>query len=236
MAKFWTRAALRRRWEKLSQLPQRQQHRGTDMKIHEIHHELEYFFVEGSLGGQQEFFKYIFMRLGGCAADTACDLSIWLARTRGLTQLYPFDPWNLTLADFREFGEVMKPYLHPRWHGVDKLDIYLDGYGQYLRDHGVTNVQLTGFDMHRPVAEAQAFIQRQLDDNLPVPMLMLKHKSVDVADFVWHWFMLAGYVAYDHDFFVKLITYGNAYWFNLRELWNTGYDEKGGLIGVTVGE
>ena len=28
-------------------------------------------------------------------------------------------------------GMKMKPYLRPRWSGIDTLDIYMEGYGQF---------------------------------------------------------------------------------------------------------
>lgn len=36
--------------------------------------ELQYFKIEGAWGGSQEWFSDRMMRLGGCAAVTACDV------------------------------------------------------------------------------------------------------------------------------------------------------------------
>ena len=33
---------------------------------------------------------------------------------------------------------------------------------------------------------------------------------------------------------ITVATYGEAYTFSLRDLWDTGYEEKGGLIGVSL--
>ena len=29
---------------------------------------------------------------------------------------------------------------------------------------------------------------------------------------------------------IKVATYGKAHWLSLKELWDTGFDEKGGLV------
>lgn len=43
--------------------------------------ELDYFAIEGGLGWNQHWFSDRRMYVAGCAAVTACDLSIHLART-----------------------------------------------------------------------------------------------------------------------------------------------------------
>ena len=40
--------------------------------------ELQYFKIEEAWGGSQEWFSDRMMRLGGCAAVTACDSCIFL--------------------------------------------------------------------------------------------------------------------------------------------------------------
>lgn len=39
---------------------------------------LDYFMIEGAVGGNQEWFKNVVMYIGGCAAATACDCCIYL--------------------------------------------------------------------------------------------------------------------------------------------------------------
>ena len=57
---------------------------------------LDYFSIEGAVGGSQEWFRNVVMYIGGCAAATACDCCIYLALHRGLTKLYPYDVHKLT--------------------------------------------------------------------------------------------------------------------------------------------
>ena len=61
---------------------------------------------------------------------------------------------------------------------------------------------------------------------------MLKHKNEKGAleDYIWHWFILAGYEITEDDLLVKAVSYGEYKWFSLSEMWDTGYDKKGGMI------
>ncbi|HHV11365.1 MAG TPA: hypothetical protein GXX75_13935 [Clostridiales bacterium] len=192
--------------------------------------ELPYFKIENSYGGNQDWFRDPMMKLGGCAAATACDVSIYMALYQDKTHLYPFDISNLNKGDYISFSAKMKPYLSPRWSGINTLDIYIEGVKQYLMDSGEASLQLSGFSGDRPLEEAAAQIRKQIGNKMPIPYLLLKHKSPNIKFFVWHWFLLVGYEEYDDGFFVKAATYGSYHWLSLRELWDTGYSEKGGMI------
>ena len=97
---------------------------------------LEYFTIDGAVGGNQEWFKNVVMYIGGCAAATACDCCIYLALRRGMRRLYPFDVEHLTREDYVAFSMKMKPYLRPRVNGVNKLYMFTEGFGKYLSDAG----------------------------------------------------------------------------------------------------
>ena len=51
-----------------------------------------------------------------------------------------------------------------------------------------------------------------------------------LEDYIWHWFILAGYEETGNDLLVKAVSYGEYKWFSLKEMWDTGYDKKGGMI------
>ena len=194
--------------------------------------ELNYFNIDGCFGGNQDWFRDPMMKLGGCAAATACDLSIYLAMYRNKKHLCPYDAATLNKKQYVEFSRRMKPYLKPRREGVNKPELYIDGYGQYLKDRGESGVTLAGFAGTAPIGEAEAAIKERLDLGMPVPYLLLKHKDPLLKDFVWHWFLLVGYEAAEDVFMVKTATYGEYQWMDFKNLWNTGYMEKGGFIIV----
>lgn len=196
--------------------------------------EIDYIQIENALGGNQDWFRDPFMHGGGCAAVTACDLCIYLARERKLTRLYPFHVGQLTKQDYIEFSKIMKPYLRPRWQGIDTLDIYLTGIRRYWETAGCQEVEADGLYGTASVEEAKEAVRRQIDQGLPIPYLLLKHTNPIFEDYLWHWFNLAGYEELDGEFRVKAVTYGNYQWLDLKKLWNTGVEKKGGMILVSA--
>ncbi len=192
--------------------------------------ELNYFHIGDAEGGSQDWFTDPMMKLGGCAAVCACDTCIYLTRMRWLTGVYPFDAEQLTKDDFVEFSKIMKPYLRPRWAGVNKTEIYVDGLGRYLRDCGEKRIAMESLSGERPVEEAQAALIRQIDAGLPVPCLILNHGNKAFSDYEWHWFMLTGYDTDAEDCLVKAVTYGAGTWLSLAGLWDTGRTPRGGLV------
>ena len=106
---------------------------------------LDYFSIEGAVGGSQEWFRNVVMHIGGCAAATACDCCIYLALHRGLTKLYPYDVHMLTKRDYINFSMKMKPYLRPRVNGVNKLWMFTEGLGHYLSDMSERHISMEEF-------------------------------------------------------------------------------------------
>ena len=196
---------------------------------------LDYFMIDGEVGGNQDWFRNVVMHIGGCAAATASDCCIYFAKYKGKKNLYlyPFDAENLSKEDYIQFSMKMKPYLRPRMSGVNKLWMYTEGFGKYLEDIG-EKVEFKEFSGEHTAREAAVFIKKKINEGTPVPYLMLRHKDKKFADFVWHWFLCIGYEETADDLLIKVATYGEATTFSLKELWNTGYKEKGGLIGITV--
>jgi len=192
--------------------------------------ELPYFFIGNSLGGQQEWLPEYMMRVGGCAAVTACDCSIYFELYKGVKNLYPFDKQKILKNDYIKFTDAMKPYLHPRWSGIDKLSIYIDGFGKFLRDRGEKNLQISGWEGDANFESTHLILKYQIDNGFPVPCLTLNHKNPLLEDYVWHWFLLTGYEVVGGDWYVKAVSYGFGRWLNFDLLWDTGFDKKGGLI------
>ncbi len=198
-----------------------------------IKKELPHFYIGNSLGGQQEWYSRITdfgMHVGGCAAITACDCAIYFEKYFDISGLYPFDLQNITREDYLKFGKIMEPYLYPRWSGVDKLEIYLEGFGLFLSDRDVKSIKMHGWSGENQLFDTQKIICSQIDAGFLIPCLNLNHQSRILQDYVWHWFILNGYEIRDEQFFVKAISYGVGCWFDFSTLWDTGYQKKGGLI------
>ena len=179
--------------------------------------ELPHFRIGLSYGGQQAWCEEFWMREGGCAAITACDCSIYFELYKNRRGLYPFDVNRLEREDYVRFADVMKPYLRPRWTGIDRLDIYIDGFEKFLRERGETSIEMQS---------ARIVIQNQLDAGWLIPCLTLNHRDFRLRDYVWHWFLINGFDGER----VRLVSYGVGHWIELAALWNTGFERKGGLI------
>ncbi|MBQ9552582.1 MAG: hypothetical protein IJU96_07435 [Clostridia bacterium] len=193
-------------------------------------HELKHFRIGDSYGGNQDWFPTFMMRVGGCGAETACDSSIYFALHCGLTKIAPKSVEKLTKEDYVRFAYEMQPYLSPRMTGIDRLEIYMDGYAQYLRDRGETRLAMTPLHGDAPYEKAREAVVQQINQGYPIPTLVLNHRNKKLRDYVWHWFLLNGYEASEHAFAVKAVTYSGYEWLDLKELWDTSYERRGGFV------
>ncbi|MBR0412055.1 MAG: hypothetical protein IJI47_00605 [Eubacterium sp.] len=190
--------------------------------------ELPHYNIGSSYGGNQEWFPSFAMRMGGCAAETACEMCIYLDRYKG-TDLYPFDKNNITKAQYARFGNIMKPYLHPRLAGVNRLSIFIDGFKKYLDDNG-SSIELTGVEGSEDTETAKQKIIAQIDSEIPVPFLCLNHSNRRFKEYEWHWFLINGYDDTSGRLKIKAVTYSEYEWLDFEELWNTGRLPKGVFI------
>lgn len=194
--------------------------------------ELEHFNIGDSYGGNQDWFRSLMMRKGGCAAETACDSSLYFALHTGIEGVYPYDAANLSKEEYIDFAHIMEKYLRPRLSGVNRLDIFIDGYNGYLTDRGVKNIGMKEFSGSEPYEKAAAALTHQIDKGYPVPVLILNHRDKAMKDYVWHWFLINGYddMRGTDTLMIKAVTYSEFRWIDFKALWNTGCAAKGGLI------
>ena len=192
--------------------------------------ELEHFMIGSSYGGNQDWFRSFKMRMGGCGAETACDSSLYFALYKGVKGIYPFDAENLSKDEYVDFAHIMEKYLWPRLGGINKVEIFIDGYSKYLEGRGVTCIGMEKFDGKEPYEVAAAAVKKQIDAGYPIPMLNLNHKEKEFKDFVWHWFLINGYEEADDTLLVKVVTYSTFLWLDFKKLWDSGYTNKGGLV------
>lgn len=196
--------------------------------------ELKYFKIGNSFGGSQSWFLDPWMHIGGCGALTMCDFLLYMACCKGNGEWYPYDPDRLTRRDYRKFGMSMKPYLRPRESGIKDLKTFVDGARVYMEDCEIEGIDLETIDGNRPYEEAEEAIRTSIDSDMPVAMLMLKNQHRELNFFEWHWFLIIGYEDTDDhtssDFKIKVATYGKEHWLPLQDMWETGEEEKGGLV------
>ena len=192
--------------------------------------ELPHFYIEDSYGGNQDWFPTFMMRIGGCGAETACDCSIYFALHRGYSAIAPQTVGSLTKDEYIQFAYEMKPYLSPRMMGINRTEIFMDGYDHYLCDRGETRITMHSLDGSASFEEARAAVTGQIDHGFPIPTLILNHRNKAFDDYVWHWFLINGYDSAEERFLVKAVTYSHYHWLDLRQLWDTGHETRGGLV------
>ncbi len=192
--------------------------------------ELEHFWIGASYGGNQDWLMDPMMRIGGCAALAACDSAIFFDRMYG-TEMSACDAKRVTREGYTAFAKQMKPYLRPRWMGVNKTEIFTEGFGRYLRDREVSVLSMTSFPGTGDLRSAVSAIKKQIDQGYLIPYLMLQHRDTYLnREYGWHWFLINGYQEEGGRFSVKAVTYSEWEWIDFEKLWNTGYNEKGGFI------
>lgn len=192
---------------------------------------IDYFNIEGTPGGNQEWCSDFWMYLGGCAALAACDLSICLSKNLHQKECCPYDPDTMTKKQYVDFGMIMKPYIHPRMGGVSKVSIFIEGLKRYLKDRGYES----SFDIcsgENTYEEACFFVKRVLKKNLPIAFLLLRHRDKRFKDLNWHWFIITGYYMKKDRMILKYHTYGETLEIDFQLLWNTGMYRKGGMVAV----
>jgi len=196
--------------------------------------ELPYFNIGRSYGGNQRWFLDFWMHIGGCGALTMCDLMIYMALHRGRPECVPFDAGRLTRGEYVRFGMRMKPYLRPRETGIKDLETFIGGAEDYLRSNGIEGITLEGFSGGQDYEAAERVLKQQIGAGMPVPMLVLNHQRKEFSFFEWHWFLLVGYEERQTSdgtvVYAKAATYGKAHWLRFDRLWDTGEEERGGLI------
>ena len=70
---------------------------------------------------------------------------------------------------------------------------------------GDTDLEMKPFHGEHTWQEAAEAIRGQIDHSCPIPYLLLKHKNLELDDYVWHWFMLTGYRETEEGFQVKAV-------------------------------
>lgn len=192
---------------------------------------IDYYSIEGSPGGNQDWCGDFWMNLGGCAALAAGDMAICLSKNYGLKDCCPYDPDRMTVREYSDYAMILKPYIRPRFNGVTRLSIFTDGFARYLADRGY-EPEYEVCPGREDVKTAAEFLRKALSRNLPVACLILSHRNPDFKDLNWHWFSLTGYEIENGQFKVFYHTYGEKLSADLEKLWNTGSALKGGLVAL----
>ena len=67
---------------------------------------------------------------------------------------------------------------------------------------------------------------------MPNQYLLLYHSDKKFSEIEWHWFTVTGYDETETNFFIVFSTWGERRIESLKELWNIGVEECGGLLSI----
>lgn len=192
---------------------------------------IDYFKTDGIPGGSQAWFTDYWMRIGGCAALAACDMTICLAKNHGLRDLCSFNSRKINREDYIRLGMIMKNYIRPRVGGVVKTSIYTRGLGRYLNERGY-RAEFMECQGKEDYDRAVQFVREALSLNLPVAYLMLLHSDKRFEHLNWHWFTITGMEIKNGRVKLTYHTYGGANTVDFSDLWHTGRIWKGGMVAI----
>lgn len=193
---------------------------------------LEHFHIGPNLGANQDKFKDLTLKIGGCAIVTVCDTFIVMVRNGFASSLIPINKSNITMVDYEDFAHKVKPYLHPRLTGIYQLETYIKGVNKYLKEqtNHINHIHISSVPGETDEDIAANKLKQQIDRGIPAVFLLLLHTDKDFSDYEWHWFLINGYDEAGNELKVQLLTYGETRWVDFHRLWNTGKPLRGGMV------
>lgn len=195
--------------------------------------ELPFLDISGKYGANQYVFTHLLMKRGGCSTICACHASLLLAcKDPSRAGLAPFQRLNMRQSEFDAFAEDMFRFVYPGLLGIPTTELFAQSYLDYTREKGIP-VRIEQLQGTAPYEEAEAFIRRMIDDGYTVQYLLLRHTQRSLQSIQWHWFTVTGYDDHDgQDFDIIFSTFGRRQVESLSVLWDTGMEEKGGLLAI----
>ena len=190
--------------------------------------ELPILRIEGAYGGDQHWFHHPMMRLGGCSTVCACHLAAELALRFGRKNLFPYASGQISRIQFCRFARKVYRYVHPYRRGMPETALFESCFSAYADTVGET-VQYESLSGTATCQQAEYFIRDVIDRGHTVQYLLLEHADPGIDDIEWHWFTVTGYDD-AKEFDIIFSTWGERRRENLTRLWNTGKEEKGGLL------
>lgn len=190
--------------------------------------ELPFISVAGHYGGDQYKYPLFRMRLGGCSTVCACHAATLIAcRDPERRALSPLKSLRVTRRDFNDFSRDMFKYVHPGFRGMPETAIFRRSFDSYAQSVGCS-ADYSELQGSASFEEALSFIETAVGSDEYVQYLLLNHQNKKFDEIEWHWFTITAIDGTD----ITFSSFGEKCHADLRELWDTGNEEKGGLIIV----
>lgn len=190
--------------------------------------ELDFLKVNGAYGGNQYQFRHPIMNRGGCSTVCGCHAAALLAvHDPKRADLYPYAGLDLSQPEFTKFADRMYRFVAPGFRGMAETKLFERGFAKYAAAHGI-EVQFESLQGDASYEEARNMIHRYIDAGISVQYLLLRHTNPLFDEIEWHWFTITGYQGDE----IIYSTWGERRTADLKLLWDTGHQEKGGILAV----
>ena len=136
-------------------------------------------------GGNQEWYKEFFHKKAGCGPTTASTITMYESKKK----------YNKN--DFVELMEKMWDYITPGMMGLNKIELYDEGYNKYIKDKKFklkesVILKISQNKNERPnINELFEFLNNSIKLDHPVAFLNLDNGKENKLD-SWHWVTIVG--------------------------------------------
>jgi len=181
---------------------------------------------ELQLGCDQENYKSKWQRLSGCGPTAASNLYLYSLPDIGR---------HRTLEEGLEVMDEIWHYVTPRFGGgVSNTKIFTSGLSKLLDEKGkkytfeVIEVPQKK-EQRRPIAEVREFMERSINNDLPVAFLNLHNGEEKQLD-AWHWVTVVGYeLSPTNELYLDIFDAGKLISVNLDQ-WYDKTKKGGGFV------
>ncbi len=142
-------------------------------------------------GGSQEWYKSFWKRKAGCGPTTASTIVMYENRYSNI-----FDN-NYNKKEFIDLMNNMWEYITPKEFGVNKTDIYINGFSRYIKENSIklSDYKCINFMKNNlkdfSKKDVFIFLSEAIDNNHPVAFLNLDSGEEKALD-SWHWVSIVG--------------------------------------------
>lgn len=136
-------------------------------------------------GGDQDWYNKYFKRLAGCGPTTASTIIMYELRKENV---------SLSKEDYIKLMHMMWNYITPGMMGVNKGQMYIDGFNKYIKTHAINLKNYKYLHIEKNDKNKQKvleFIKEAINNDHPVAFLNLDNgKEISLES--WHWVTIIG--------------------------------------------
>jgi len=137
-------------------------------------------------GGDQEWYPDRWQRMAGCASVAGANLAAFYDLEM------PSAGHIYEKQDFLEIMQQVYRYMTPGPNGFPHVRKFAEQFCAFAKDRGRSFAPVIARDWHDS-STPRDLICRELQDQNPVALLVLRHQAPELEDNNWHWMTITGY-------------------------------------------